>query len=461
MLIGDDWSQTIDRELREADFVVVLLTNHSSRSEGVLGEMERARRSFAENGKPRILPVRLAYTGQLPYSLGLILDPLQYSLWRGRTESGRIVEELLRAMGGGALPSPDLGSPQTQDSTPPAYAAMIPPPGGTLDVDDPLYIEQAVAKTAFAHVRKPPPELTVVLKAPRQMGKSSLLVRLVAAAMRSGKRAVLLDLQILGHLITDESQLYRRFAAMIAEQLELPANADTFWDSKTPEPLNCTRFLQQQILPYTNPSVLLAIDEAERLIDSPFREDFYGMLRSWHNLRGNPITPVWKKLGLVLVISTEPAFLIEGVQSPFNVVDPISLNPFTLADVSHLNRLHGSPLTSAEVTRLHHLVGGQPYLIRKALYEVGGAYGSLTPNQLFDSAVTENGPFRDHLRRFLLKLEELPEIKAALAAVVRGVTPKDIRLVYRLQSAGLATVMDGQARPSCELYETFFQRLRI
>ena len=45
-------------------------------------------------GKPRILPIRIAFEDVLPPELGDILDPLQYSLWKSPEDDGRVTGEI-------------------------------------------------------------------------------------------------------------------------------------------------------------------------------------------------------------------------------------------------------------------------------------------------------------------------------------------------------------------------------
>ena len=93
------------------------------------------------------------------------------------------------------------------------------------------------------------------------------------------------------------------------------------------------------------------------------------MLRSWHNSRAS--APIWKQLDLALVTSTEPYQLIGNLnQSPFNVGTQIELMDFTLEQVADLNHRHGAPLHSDQIQECMVLFGGQPYLVRRALYLV-------------------------------------------------------------------------------------------
>src|SRR5207249_4713520 len=84
LTIGVEWAKEIEREIRTADAVVPLLSSVSMRSEMLAYEIEIAHQS-AQNqaGKPRLLPIRINYTGALPEETTLpsILDPLEYSLW--------------------------------------------------------------------------------------------------------------------------------------------------------------------------------------------------------------------------------------------------------------------------------------------------------------------------------------------------------------------------------------------
>ena len=143
------------------------------------------------------------------------------------------------------------------------------------------------------------------------------------------------------------------------------------------------------------------------------------MMRSWHNLRGSPTAPAWKKLDLFLVTSTEPALFIQGAQSPFNVGTIVTLTGFDHPAMAAMNRVQGEPLNSGELIRLRELVAGQPYLVSKAMYEVSLPSLRMTPTELFASAADDHGPFRDHLQRFVIALQDMPEVLSAFERLSR------------------------------------------
>ncbi|MBK7448822.1 MAG: AAA-like domain-containing protein [Anaerolineales bacterium] len=94
--------------------------------------------------------------------------------------------------------------------------------------------------------------------------------------------------------------------------------------------------------------LLLAMDEVERMFTSPFRSDFFSMLRSWHNNRARGGD--WTRFNIALVTSTEPYQLIADLnQSPFNVGLVVELRDFTTDQVKDLNTRHGNPLNSQQI----------------------------------------------------------------------------------------------------------------
>ena len=80
MAVGTPWAERIDRELRQADVLLLLLSAASVGSEMVAGEVETAQRLQKHQGRPRILPVRVAYRELLPYPLSAYLNPSPFNV---------------------------------------------------------------------------------------------------------------------------------------------------------------------------------------------------------------------------------------------------------------------------------------------------------------------------------------------------------------------------------------------
>jgi hypothetical protein len=186
------------------------------------------------------------------------------------------------------------------------------------------------------------------------------------------------------------------------------------------------------------------------------------MLRSWHNRRADPTRRTWKKIDIILSTSTEPQFFIDRPhESPFNVGVTLQLEDFELEQVRRLNAIHPRPLGSGDVDGLYSLVRGHPYLTRKALFQVASETPACSAAELFVHARDDRGPFGDHLRDYLLRLQRKPELIPALRQVVDGRPLNDELAVYRLEALGLVRRDGNKVTPRCELYGAYFrERLR-
>jgi AAA-like domain/TIR domain len=459
LTVGQEWAREIESQVRQADYLIVLLTAESSRSEMVRGEIEIARQHDAVAAHPRILPVRLAFDGPLPYPLNAYLDDIQYASWDRPGDTQQLLQHLLAAMSGDKA----AGSrgrrcvAVTSCDAPPPYAAPLPVPGGTLDVDDPWYLSRPTDAMALSIIGQT--GQTITIKGPRQLGKSSLLMRTLKAGIDLGKKVALLDFQLVDEQSKASADLFfRRFASWIAEQLELPDGVEEIWDAGYSNPQNCTRYVERQILQPLDGPCVLAIDETDSIFRTAFSTDFFAMLRSWHGLRAHPVRRSWKKLDIVLSTSTEPQFFIERPhESPFNVGVILPLEDFLPDEVARLNALHPRPLGDPALQRLFGLVGGHPYLIRKALYVLASSAPTSTIEDLFADASDDAGPFGDHLRYYLLRLQGRPELISAFRQVLERRAGGDELLMHRLQGAGLIRREGKHVMPRCELYARYFR----
>jgi hypothetical protein len=310
-------------------------------------------------------------------------------------DTAALITNLERALND--LPLPEV--PRRAEE--PAAQPLPPAPGGAIDLDDPHYVPRPFDTKALRLAASA--GQTVVLKGPRQVGKTSLLFRMIDCAQKAGKSVAFVDFQLFETAALGKSALfYERLTATIAQELGIDA------PPRPETPQDVTRWMETQILKRMPQGIVLAIDESERAMWTEFCEDLFGMLRAWHNLRASPTRRDWKKLDLYLVTSTEPALFIQGAQSPFNVGTVLAMRPFGAEEMEAANENHGEPLNTEELERLRILVGGQPYLVSKALYEVSPPSLNMTPAELFADAADDHGPFREHLKRFLWRCSKCP-----------------------------------------------------
>ncbi|HEX5749279.1 MAG TPA: AAA-like domain-containing protein [Archangium sp.] len=491
MLVGEKWVERIDAEIRQADFFIALLSPFSVNSEMAQTEIELAYRLQTQRSQPVLLPIRVAYHERLPPPLSGYLSAINWALWEGPEDTPRLLEQLGKVMSGGLQRGSAPAAPPTatsfQEHPPelleqlaramgggaPAGSVVLsqPLPSAPLELDETL--EGAMdTQSAFYVVRDADGTVTravsqkqgatVTIKGARQMGKSSLLMRGMASALESGKRVAYLSFQEFDtQTFSDPDLFFQRFCITLSDQLELENQVETYWKKPMGSSQRCGLYMSGHVLKNLDAPLVLGLDEVETLFELPFGTDFFGMLRSWHNNRALPTTPVWKKLGIVLVTSTEPFLFIKNLtQSPFNVGQTVELGDFSPEQVAELNRRHGSPLGPKQEQELFTLLGGHPYLIRKALYLL--AIRSLSVEELFTQAAEDRGPFGDHLRHLLFRLGSQPQLKAGLREVLQRNVCPDEGVFIRLRSAGLVRQEGASVLPRCELYRRYFrERLQV
>jgi hypothetical protein len=474
MLVGTPWAERIKAEIQQSDALIVLLSEQAVHSEMVQTEVAMAHDfAHSNSGKPIILPVRLAYREPFQYPLSTYLDPINWAFWSGPEDTEKLIHDLDQALTGNNLPfaTPEAKAElvQTAEANPipqpspsaqprrskPASAVPLELPEGTMMPDSGFYVERSFDHIALDTIQQQ--GVTLTIKGPRQMGKSSLLSRVMETARTQGKLVAFLDFQLFDKAsLTNADDFFPGFCAWLTDELELDDQVDEYWSSRLSNTQRCTRYMERYLLKTLEQPLVLAMDEVECTFDTSFRSDFFSMLRSWHNKRATKA--IWKTVDLALVTSTEPYQLIENLnQSPFNVGQVIELTDFTLDQVQDLNQRHGTPLTASDLQSLMNLVNGHPYLVRKALYLV--ASGRLTADELFDHAYNERGPFGDHLRYHLFRIYDKRELKDCFLRVVQSQSCPDEKVFFRLRGAGLVRRRNnGAVVPRCELYARYFEQ---
>jgi hypothetical protein len=462
--VGQDWARTIEQQIEVSDFVIVLLSEASVQSEMLVKEIEHAHWHHQRTAKARLLPIRVNYTAALPYPLSTYLDALQYAEWRPRTkDSARLmISQLLDAIGfGDSLPSQsadDLSAskPMPAPYADPRFIASLADPGGALRRRDSLYIEREADRTLRRELSKTR-GTTTTIRAPRQTGKSSLLIRGIDQAEKQGSNVIFFDLQAIDNTYLQESNTFLRyFANFVFDSLGLNSeDIERVWKKSIAASNKLTELMEDCVLSQIHSKIILAIDEADRILQTPINNVFFGLLRSWHNNRA--MNELWDKLDILMVISTEPSLLISDfAQSPFNVGSKIALEDFDQNQVRELNTRYRSPLPTNQVSELVDLLNGHPYLTSKALYLL--VTEEMSWERLKQIASTDRSPFSDHLGHHWWMLRNDQALVDELRNIINHGRCSDDRAFHRLSRAGLITSADDSTCVfRCKLYEAYFR----
>lgn len=462
--IAVDWSVALQRQIKNSDYIIPIISDESVYNEMLLLELQIANRL-----NKKIIPIRANYQLSLPYPIVEYIEDKRWIVCNEEKDIEYACQSLEKALMGvpyGLEKTSNEEVGQLRDYlflkptpmvNPDSNELIMDSPKGTMDSDSRFYIERDEDRLLINALRNR--RSVVTIKAPRQMGKSSLLVRGIKASEKEGHKVAYLDFQRFDDkTLNDASSFYKQFAFSIIRKLNISVDVKKFWKEREDfqgNLMTCSEFVEENILSQVTENVILALDEVDRLLDCPFRSDFFGMLRSWYN-DVSPNDRIWGRLSLMLVISTEPLMLISNIsQSPFNIGDILEPRDFTLQQTAELNKIHGFPFDENQILGLRNLVGGHPYLLRQAMYSV--CTKQFSANELLERVDKASGPFRDHLLRYLFELKSHPDLAIAMKQILERQSASSNEAIYRLESAGLVKRYGGYVVPKYGIYSSYFQ----
>lgn len=245
--------------------------------------------------------------------------------------------------------------------------------GGSLPFDTPCYVERDADRELYEHLIRG--EFCYVLT-PRQMGKSSLMVRTAARLRREGESLAILDLTAIGRNVGAE-QWYYSLLCDLGEQLHLEEELEAFWLQHAGlGPLR--RFmgaLRHALREVALKRLVIFIDEIDAVRSLPFSTDeFFAAIRECYNRRTE--APEFNGLTFCLLGVAAPTDLIRDTRTtPFNIGRRIELADFTEQEAGVLTvglqlGEHGAPLLSKDrarllLKRILYWTGGHPYLTQR------------------------------------------------------------------------------------------------
>lgn len=334
-------------------------------------------------------------------------------------------------------------------------------PNTPVPLDSALYIQRPPTESqAFEEIVKP--GALIRIKGSKHMGKTSLVMRILAHTQSRGYRTVRLNLlQAEDNVLGNLERLLRWFCANITLQLGLESLLDDYWDQDLGFKVSCTNYLQGYILGQLDSPLVVTLDELNRLFSYPqVAQEFLPLLRFWHEEANN--VPIWQKLRLIVTHSTEIDISLNLNQSSFNVGLSLTLEEFNWQQVQELAKRYELDqdrfnIQLEEIKSLSQIVGGHPYLINLAFCHLVTQNSDIA--KVIHEATTDTGIYRDHLRSYLITLGKYPQLAAAFKQVVQSdqaVTLNSI-YAYELESMGLVKLQANETIPSCELYRIYFR----
>ena len=236
--------------------------------------------------------------------------------------------------------------------------------GGTVQAGGGLYIPRVADEELIELCRK---GIFAYVLTPRQMGKSSLMVRTANQLGTEGTRTVIIDLTQIGVEVSAE-EWYGGILAIIEDRLELDADVFDWWESH--KDLSVTQrlstFFEEVVLAHTDGKVVIFIDEIDTTLGIPFTDDFFAAIRFIYNARA--VTPAFNRLSFVLIGVATPGDLInDAKRTPFNIGTRVDLTDFSLDEARPFAAGLGLPekLASSVLEWTLKWTSGHPYLTQR------------------------------------------------------------------------------------------------
>ncbi len=330
---------------------------------------------------------------------------------------------------------------------------------------------ETVSSNSYFYVERPPlekscyqeiaqPGALIRIKAPKKMGKTSLLNRIMAADEFDYYK-VKLDLQQAdSNIISNFNKLIRWLLANICAQLSLKNPINCYWNRDLGIKVSSTVYLEDYVLKKLDKPLILAIDRLHLVFKhTEVAQEFLPLLRFWYEEAKH--SPTWQKLRLILVQSTESYLPLNLNHSPFNVGLPVTLPKFDRQQMFDLARRHQLTAEKGfeenDLENLRDLIGGHPYLTRLSFYNL--AKYNLNSLQLIKEAATETSIYINLLRYYLSILYKNSVLASAFKKVISADSPVRLEtfVAYQLENLGLISLQGNEAVAVCQLYNLYFK----